>query len=52
MMWITEIGQGGLYSDRLFELINYCVVGDGSREKKLCIRDVRIVPLMGAIMGH
>lgn len=30
MMWIIEIGEGGFCSDRLVELINYCVAGDGT----------------------
>ena len=53
MMWIMEIGEGGLCSDRLLELINYCVAGDGAgEESELCSRDARIVSLMGAIWGH
>lgn len=52
MMWIMEIGEGGFCSDRLVELINYCVAGDGIRESELCSRDERIATLMGAIWGH
>lgn len=53
MMWIMEIGEGGFCSDRLAELINYCVAGDGTREsRELCSRDARVTPLMGAIWGH
>lgn len=33
MMWIMEIGEGGCCSDRLVELINYCVAGDRIGEK-------------------
>lgn len=36
-MWIMEIGEGGFCSDRLVELINYCVAGDGiGEESELC----------------
>ena len=53
MMWIMEIGEGGFGSDRLVELINYCVAGDGGGERRdLCSRDARIAPLTGAIWGH
>lgn len=53
MMWIIEIGEGGFHDDRLLELINYCVAGDGARERReLCIRDARIAALMGVIWGH
>lgn len=50
MMWIMETGEGGFCTDRLVELINYCVAGDGIRgESKLCSRDERMATLMGAI---
>lgn len=53
MMWIMENGEGGFCSDRLVELINYCVAGDGTRERgALGSRAARIVPLMGEIWGH
>lgn len=43
MMWIIEIGEDGFHSDRLVELINYCVAGDGAREKReICFRDARV----------
>lgn len=43
MMWIMEIGEGGFCSDRLVELINYCVAGDCTTEKReLCSWDTRI----------
>ena len=52
-MWIMGIGEGGFCSDRLVELINYCVAGDGTRERRaLCSRAARIAPLMGEIWGH
>lgn len=52
MMWIMENGEGGFCSDRLVELINYCVAGDGTgEESELCFRDARIGPLMGRFGG-
>ncbi len=51
-MWIMETGEGGFCSDRLVELINYCVAGDGTREEsELCSREARRAPLMGADLG-
>lgn len=53
MMWIMEIGEGGLCSDRLPELINYCVAGDGTGESRgLCKWDARVAPLRRAIWPH
>ena len=53
MMWIMEIGERGFCSDRLVELINYCVAGDGTRERReLGSRAARIGTLKGAIRGH
>lgn len=47
-----EIGEGGLCSDRLVELINYCVAGEGTwEESKLCSRAARIAPLRGRSGG-
>lgn len=34
MMGIMETGEGGFSGDRLVELINYCVAGDGTRERE------------------
>lgn len=52
MMWLMEIGEEGFCSDRVAELINYCVAGDGIGESELCSGDERIATLMGAIWGH
>lgn len=30
-MWMMEIGEGGLCTDRPAQLINYCVAGEGER---------------------
>lgn len=47
-----ETGEGGFCSDRLVELINYCVAVDGTRERRvLCSRAARIAPLMGRSGG-
>lgn len=48
-MWMMEIGEGGLCTDRPAQLINYCVAGE---ESDLCRRDERIATLTGAIWGH
>lgn len=53
MLRIIEIVEGGFHSDRVVELINYCVARDGAGEKReLSIRDARIGALMGVIPGH
>lgn len=48
-MWMIEIGDEGLCTDRPAQLINNCVARE---ESELCRRDERIAILMGAIWGH
>lgn len=48
-MWMMEIGDGGLCTDRLAQLIKNCVARE---ESKLRCRDERIATLAGAIWGH